>query len=53
MIAAHICEDGRCEHVSLVCIVDHAPVLIVDLVDDVANGSFLIVTWFGDLFEII
>ena len=53
MVAAHIGKDGSCKHVSFVCIIDHASVLIVDLVDDVAHGSFHIVAWFGDLFEII
>ena len=53
MIAAHIGQDGSCEHVTFISIINHATVLIVDLVDDVSNCTFLIVSWFGDLFDVI
>ena len=52
VIAAHIGQNGSCEHVTFISIIDHATVLIVDLVDDVSNGTFLIVAWFGDLFNV-
>ena len=52
MIAVHIGQDGSGEHVTFISIIDHSTVLIVDLVDDVSNGTFLIDAWFGYLFYV-
>ena len=44
MVAGHVCEHCSVQHITLVHVIDHLAVLLIDLVDHVADGALLVNT---------
>lgn len=52
MIACHVCEHGSIEHVALVHVVHHLAILLIDLVNHVADSALFAYACYSYLFNL-
>ena len=52
MVACHVCEHGSIEHVALVHVVYHLAILLIDLVNHVADSTLFAYACYSNLFNL-